>query len=85
METLAKDQPDHPGESFVSVFINGTEMQIHRGSHTGADLKRLLGVEASMQLDEDVNGTLTPIADDARVTIKGGERFFRHVPSGGSA
>ncbi len=84
MDTQLKPS-DHPGESFVTVYLDGIANEIHRGSHTGAQLKHLLGVDPTYELDQDINGKLTPITDTDRVTIKGGEQFFAHVRSGGSS
>jgi len=85
MEPQNDEHSQQPGRSLVTVFINGEPKEIHRGSHTGAELKRLLGVDPTYQLDEDVAGELKPVADDTRVTIKGGEHFFSHVRTGGSS
>jgi len=73
------------GASVVKVMINGTTKEIHRGSHTIAELKNLLGVDASLALDQDINGTLTPLDDAQRITIKGDEVFFSHPRTGGSS
>jgi hypothetical protein len=78
-------QPESPGKSEVVVSIDGVSKKIHRGSHTVAELKRLLGVDPLLGLDQEIDGTLTPLADDQRVTIKGGEVFFSHARTGGSS
>lgn len=79
-------QPNpHPGKDTVKVKIDGVEKTIHRGSHPVTELKTLLGVDPVLDLDQDVNGTLTPLANDGRVTIKGGELFFSHARTGGSS
>lgn len=66
----------------VLVRINGNEINIHRGSYTIQDLKTELGVEVHKELDQLVDGQLTPLADDGRITIKGGEEFVGHERRG---
>ena len=78
-------QPDSPGESQVAVSIDGVSKKVHRGSHTVAELKSLLGIASLLDLDQEIGGVLTPLANDQRVTIKGGEVFFSHARTGGSS
>jgi hypothetical protein len=78
---------DHPQTGpDVTVTINTTTTKtIHRGSHVVSELKTLLGVSADQLLSEDIDGTLTPLDDNARVTIKGGEALFSGTRKGGSS
>jgi hypothetical protein len=70
----------------VTVTINTTTAKkIHRGSHVVSELKTLLGVSADQLLSQDIDGTLTPLDDNSRVTIKGGEAFFSGTRKGGSS
>ena len=69
----------------VTVTIDNTPKEIHRGSHTVSELKTLLGVDASLVLDEVVDGKFISLDDNGRVTIKGGVVFISHVRQGGSA
>lgn len=78
-------KPEHPGQSDVAVTIDNNSRTIHRGSHAVAELKQLLGVDPVYAIDQVVDGQLTPLADDARVTIKGGELFFSHARTGGAS
>ncbi len=73
------------GAAFVTVTINGTKKNIHRGSHTVVELRKLLDVDPTYAIDEEINGTLTPLDDTRHVTIKGGEVFFAHPRTGGSS
>jgi len=73
------------GQDLVTVTINGTAKDIHRGSHTITELKTLLGVEASQALDEVIGGEFKPLDDTGRITIKGGEVFVSHARHGGSS
>lgn len=79
----ASDQPEHGPD--VTVTINGTPKQIHRGSYLVAKLKTVLDIGEDLALSQDVAGTLTPLADNARVTIHGGEVFFSSARTGGSS
>lgn len=69
--------PQHGPE--VNITINGVEVKIHRGRQSAADIKKAGGVAAAMELEQIIDGKLTPLADDGAVTIKGGETFISHV------
>ena len=69
----------------VTITVDNKPKQVHRGSHTVAELKTLVGVDAALELAQVINGQLTPLADADRVTIKGGEVFFSRVRQGGSS
>jgi hypothetical protein len=83
--TQPKADDENHGESEVTVTIDNTSKKIHRGSHLVSALKTLLGVDPAKALDEVVAGVLTPLEDDGRVTIKGGEEFFSHARTGGAS
>jgi hypothetical protein len=83
-ENAAK-KDDHPGQAEVPVTIDEIVKQIHRGAHTIAALKDLLGIDKVLAIDEVVDGVLTPRADGDKVTIKGGEVFFSHARTGGAS
>ncbi len=81
-----KTKDDHPQTgSEVVVTIEGVEKKIHRGSHRVSELKSLLGVSADLALAQVIDGQITPLNDEARVTIKGGEVFFKGPRTGGSS
>jgi len=69
----------------VDVSIDGVTKIVHRGSHLVSELKQLLGVDASKDLDEIVGGEIKPLQDTDRITIKGGEVFISHARTGGSS
>ena len=69
----------------VDVSIDGVTKSVHRGSRLVSELKQLLGVDASKDLDEIVGGELKPLQDTDRITIKGGEVFISHARTGGSS
>ena len=82
-EAKREEHPDTGPK--VTVTIEGVEKQIHRGSHVVSALKELLGVSPDLALAQVTDGQITPLADDARVTIKGGEAFFKGPRTGGSS
>ena len=73
------NEKDHPqtGE-YVSITVNRVSKQIHRGHQTVAEIKAAGGVPASDELEQVINGVLTPLQDTGAVTIKGGEVFISH-------
>jgi hypothetical protein len=73
------------GNEDVSISINGVTKQIHRGSHLVAEIKVLGGVPLADDLEQVIDGKLTPLPDDGRVTIKGGEIFVSHPKDSGSS
>jgi hypothetical protein len=77
---------DHPQTGpDVTVTFEKTPVTIHRGSHLVTELKTLFGVSPDFALAEVIDGVITPLKDDARVTIKGGEAFFKGPRTGGSS
>jgi len=76
---------DHEKGPFVTITINNTPRQIHRGRATVAEIKALGAVPVADELEEVVNGKLTPLPDDGAVTIKGGEVFISHPRDSGSS
>lgn len=83
-----QQQPDRPlpepGRE-VKISINGASKAIRTGHHTVAEIKKLGEVPVADELEQVVDGKLTPLADDGTVTIKGGEVFMSHARSGGSS
>lgn len=78
--------PEHPETgSEVTVKVNNQEVKVHRGSHLVSEFKRLIGVDASQELDQVVDGQFKPLGDDDRIVIKGGEVFVSHARCGGSS
>lgn len=78
--------PHHPETGpEVTITVNGEPKQIHRGSYTGAKLKETLGICASDELDQVVDGQFKPLADDSHIVIKGHEVFVSHKRCGGSS
>ena len=69
----------------VHITVNGESRLIHRGHQTVVEIKKVGGVPLADELEQVIDGKLTPLADDGAVTIKGGEIFMSHVRSGGSS
>lgn len=69
----------------VIIYVNNTEVHLHRGRYDVATLKRLSSVPLADDLDELVDNKLKPIPDDATVQIEGCEVFISHVKDGGSS
>ncbi len=77
-----EDQEHGP---FVTITIGTSDYTIHRGSQTVVEIKTLGHVPLADDLEQIVNGQLTPLADDGRVTIKGGEKFVSHPKDSGAS
>lgn len=87
-EQQRQQQTDHPKPQpgpDVHITINGESKLIHRGRQTVVEIKKVGGVPLADELEQVIDGKLTPLADDGAVTIKGGEIFMSHVRSGGSS
>lgn len=69
----------------VEIKINNKEYQIKPGAYTVAEIKKLGNVPAAHELEQLIDGKLTPLDDNATVTIKGCEQFFSHVRDGSSS
>lgn len=83
-------KPRHPGEPpetgpEVTVTVNGKDKQIHRGDYAVVKLKEVLGIIASDEIDQVVDGQFKPLADDGHIVIKGHEIFVSHKRGGGSS
>lgn len=87
-EPQQQKQPDRPlpepGPE-VKISINGASKQIRRGRHTVVEIKKLGEVPLADELEQLIEGKLTPLPDDGAVTIKGAEVFMSHPRSGGSS
>lgn len=85
-EADGQGQSEGPGQSTVEIIVNGTGYRIHRGRRTVAEIKAAAGVPAAHELELIKSDTdLDPLADDASLVIKGGERFLSHPKDSGSS
>jgi len=76
---------DDHGKDIVEITIDGKQYKIHRGRATVADIKALAGIPLAYQLDQDVNGVLTPLDQAGSVTIKPGDVFVSYPATGSSS
>jgi hypothetical protein len=78
-------QTDKETGPIVTITINSKPKEIHRGHQTVATIKKLGEVPAADELEQVIQGKLTPLPDDGAVTIKGGEVFISHPRDSGSS
>lgn len=69
----------------MTIKIDNIDYQVHRGRQTVAHLKEIAGISQSYELAELQDGRLVPLADDASVTVKGGEEFKSNLKVGQSS
>jgi hypothetical protein len=75
----------HEEGPLVTITVDTKPYRIHRGHQTVADIKKVAGVPLAFELEQLINGKLTPLADNGAVTIKGGEVFLSHPKDGGAS
>lgn len=76
----------NPGEGvLVNISINDKPYKVKRGKYTVSQLKTIGNVPQADELEELIEGKLTPLKNDANVLIKGGEEFFSHKRDGTSS
>jgi hypothetical protein len=86
LQKLEHEIHEHkPEHELVTITINGTEYKIHRGVYTVQQLKDIAKILAADELNQIVNGNITPLPNNHPIEIKGGEIFVSNVPSGGSS
>lgn len=86
LRPVSDEKPPHPEPGpEVHITINGVSKLIHRGRRTVVEIKTVGGVALADELEQVIDGKLTPLPDESSVTIKGGEVFMSHVRSGGSS
>jgi hypothetical protein len=69
----------------VTITVDTKPYKIHRGHRTVAEIKNIAGVPLAFEMEQLVNGKLTPLPDDGAVTLKGGEIFLSHPKDGGAS
>ena len=75
----------HHHPHLVMVTVDSLPKQVRPGRYVVSVFKKAVGVDPSYELEEVVNGKLVPLADNAKITIKGGESFVSHVRGGASS
>lgn len=85
-ETQEHNEKEHPQPGpDVTVTVDTKPKVVHRGSWIVSAFKEEVGVDATRELDQVIDGDFKPLPDKDRITIKGGEIFVSHVPKGGSS
>lgn len=69
----------------VSITVDTQPKTVRKGRYLVTDFKRLVGVDASYQLDEVVKGEFVERKDTEKISIKGGEVFVSHVRGGAAS
>lgn len=81
-----QDHHDHHHEHReVEVKVDGKAHEVRRGGWIVRDFKIKVHVPPDYDLDQIVDGKLTPLADDQEILIEGCEVFVSHVRQGGSS
>jgi hypothetical protein len=69
----------------VTITVDTKPYKIRPGQYTVVEIKQLAGVPLAYELEQLIDGKLTPLADGGTVTIKGGEVFLSHPKDGGAS
>lgn len=72
-------------EDLVSIFIKKKEYKVKPGKYTANEIKNIGSVPLAYELEQLINGKLTPLDDNAVIEIKGCEEFFAHPREGKSS
>lgn len=72
-------------DRLVDIKINDKDKKITRGRHSVEEIKNLGNVPLEHELEQLIDGKLTPLEDDGHVIIKGGECFYSHKRDGSSS
>jgi len=75
-ERLLEQEQHIPKHVDVEITIDNKIYEVKPGEHKVATLKELAGIPTTKELEEIINGTLTPLANDSVVHIHGGEVFL---------
>lgn len=85
-DTSTPVRGEHPQAGpMVRITVDAKPYEVHRGSHIVGEFKQEVGIDASYVVDELIDGVFKELADDSRITIKGGEVFISHVRQGGAS
>lgn len=69
----------------VIIYIDNKKYDITKGEHSVSEIKKLGGIPEAYELEQVINGTLTPLKDDSIICIEGEEKFFSHPRDGSSS
>jgi hypothetical protein len=79
------EKEGHEQGPIVTITVDTKPYKIHRGHQTVAEIKTVAGVPLAFELEQLIDGKLTPLPDDGAVTLKGGEIFLGHPKDGGAS
>ena len=69
----------------MRVEVDKQFHEVRPGDYRVSAFKEIAGVPAAKELEQIIDGVMTPLSDDAIICIKGGEVFVSHVRRGGSS
>ena len=85
MEAMLERAEEDHGRREVKIKVDGKLVEVHRGRMTVAEIKAEGKVPPAFDLDQVIDGKLTPLPDDGSVVLKGGEVFVSHPKSAHSS
>jgi hypothetical protein len=80
-----KSEQEHKPPKKVTVTVDRKEHQVRPGDYVVSAFKQEVHVDPAKELDQIINGAITPLDDTATITIHGGEVFISHVRTGGAS
>lgn len=81
----SKDPGKHPGKNQVEVTVDNKKRKIESGPYTVSVFKDEVKVPPEKELDQIINGVITPLDDNASIIIAGGEVFISHERTGAAS
>lgn len=79
-QDVGKQQDGEHGNAEVTITVNGLDEKIHRGAQSGLQIKAAARCPSTFLLK--LLPGLEIIANEQKLTIKGGEAFVCHEPVG---
>jgi hypothetical protein len=82
MTDNAQNQHEHGHAKTYHFFVDGRKYEVEQSSLTGADVKRIAGVNPTYQLylEEEGDEPDQPIADSTGIDLSHGTKHFFAVP-----
>jgi hypothetical protein len=84
-EVLVAETNPTPPTAVVKITVDGKSYEIKPGNEPVSAIKQVADVPPAYQLDQDINGVLTPLNQTGEVVIKGGEVFVSFPATGSSS
>jgi hypothetical protein len=73
---------NEPHPHLVEVTVDRITKKVQAGPYRVSVFKHDVGVPPEKELDQIINGVITPLNDDATIVIAGGEVFISHERTG---